>query len=157
MHEAPNSGVRRDGEQVTRPVHHDPLKLLGATLPDRDEMDDRVDASNRRAQARRIGDIALGKLATPRRQPGSPTQVTHEAGHGEVAAAELVNDVTADETGATRDEDQPVGAFWKFCQYLEGVGPRWPWYLEPISPVPYGVCAGSVSWTNEIWPIFISG
>ena len=24
----------------------------------------------------------------------------------------------------------------KFCQYFDGVGPRWPWYFEPMSPVP---------------------
>jgi hypothetical protein len=24
----------------------------------------------------------------------------------------------------------------KFCQYFDGVGPRWPWYFEPMPPVP---------------------
>ena len=85
------------------------------------------------------------------------TRIPDEAAHGQVTAAQLVDDVATHEARAPRDEDQPAVSFWKFCQYLDGVGPRCPWYFEPIPPVPYGVSAASVSWTKEIWPIFISG
>jgi len=56
------------------------------------------------------------------------------------AAPEAVDDAADAVDGHRRrapgDQDQPVGSFWKFCQYFEGVGPRWPWYFEPMSPVP---------------------
>jgi hypothetical protein len=68
-----------------------------------------------------------------------------------------VDDVAAHEARRPCDEDHRAESFWKFCQYREGVGPRCPWYFDPISPVPYGVFAGSLSWTKEICPIFISG
>ena len=45
----------------------------------------------------------------------------------------------------------------KFFQYRLGVGPRWPWYFEPSPLEPYGWSVGSAIWTNESWPIFISG
>ena len=45
----------------------------------------------------------------------------------------------------------------KFCQYRLGVGPRCPWYFDPIPSEPYGRSAGSVSWTNDSWPIFMRG
>ena len=120
-------------------------------------MNDGIDARDRIAQALGVGDVALDELATPGSQPGSPAQVTDEAADGQVAAPQLMDDMASHEAGSPRHEDQPKGSFWKFCQYLDGVGPRWPWYLEPMSPVPYGVAAGSVSCTKEIWPIFISG
>jgi hypothetical protein len=53
--------------------------------------------------------------------------------------------------------ERPLPPGQPFLFGSDAVGRDWPWYLEPMSPVPYGVCAGSVSWTNEIWPIFISG
>ena len=154
----PTPALPRGREQVARAVDHDPLELLARALPDRDEMDDRVDSRDRAAQA----------LRHPSRRPRrarSPSAVSFaglaripdEAAHGQVAAAQLVDDVATHEAGAPGDEDQPAVSFWKFCQYLDGVGPRCPWYFEPIAPVPYGVSAASVSWTNEIWPIFISG
>ena len=105
-------------------------------LPNRDEVDDRVDAGGRGTEARRIGEVALRKLATPGRELGSPSGITDEAANGQVAAAQLVDDVAPHEARGPSDQDQPVGSFWKFCQYLEGVGPRWPWYFEPMSPVP---------------------
>ena len=108
-------------------------------------MDDDLGARDRAAQALRVGDITFDQLASPRSQPGPPAQITDKAADGKVAAPQLVDDVTSDEARAPRDQDQPVGSFWKFCQYLEGVGPRWSWYFEPMSPVPYGVAAGSVS------------
>src|SRR6266545_2898275 len=77
----------------------------------------------------RIGEVALRQLATPGRQLGSCTQITDEAAHRQVAAAQLVDDVAPYETGASRYEDQPVVSFWKFCQYFDGVGPRCPWYF----------------------------
>ena len=56
-----------------------------------------------------------------------------------------------------RRRRKPYGSSAKFCQYRLGVGPRCPWYLEPIPSEPYGRSAGSDSCTNEIWPIFIPG
>ena len=46
---------------------------------------------------------------------------------------------------ASEPKTHVFASLTKFCQYFDGVGPRWPWYFEPISPVPYGVAAGSVS------------
>ena len=40
-------------------------------------------------------------------------------------------------------------------QVLGSVTPFCPWYLEPNAADPYGALAGSVSCTNESWPIFI--
>jgi len=99
----------------------------------------------------------LKKLDLIRENRLSGEQSYYEAADGQVAASQLVDDMASHEAGPPRHQDQPVVSFWKFCQYLDGVGPRWPWYLEPMSPVPYGVAAGSVSCTKEIWPIFISG
>ena len=157
MDEPADPCVARSREQVARAVDHDPLELLARALPDRNEMDDRVDSRDRAAQALLIRDVALGELAAPAGQLRGLTRIPDEAAHGQVTAAQLVDDVATHEAGAPRDEDQPAVSFWKFCQYLDGVGPRCPWYFEPIPPVPYGVSAASVSWTNEIWPIFISG
>jgi len=155
--EPADPGVARSREQVARAVDHDPLELLGRALADRDELDDRVDSRDRAAQALCIRDVALGELAAPARQLRGLTWVPDEAAHGQVTAAQLVDDVATHEARPPGDEDQPAVSFWKFCQYLDGVGPRCPWYFEPIPPVPYGVSAASVSWTKEIWPIFISG
>jgi hypothetical protein len=136
VHEATNPGILCSGEQIACSLDHDSLELLTPALPNRDEVDDRVDAGNRGSETRRIGEVALRQLATPGREPGSPAGITHEAANGQVAAAQLVHDVAPHEACASRDQDQPVGSFWKFCQYFEGVGPRWPWYFEPMSPVP---------------------
>ncbi len=46
---------------------------------------------------------------------------------------------------ASEPKTHVFASLTKFCQYFDGVGPRWPWYFEPIAPVPYGVAAGSVS------------
>ena len=62
--------------------------------------------------------------------------ITDEAAHGQAAAPQLVHDVSAHEAAAPGDQDHPAGSFWKFCQYFDGVGPRWPWYFDPIWPVP---------------------
>src|SRR5205814_9533976 len=123
-------------------------ELVGPALPEPGGMNYRIDAPDRTRQARRLCDVALDELATPGSQPGSPAQVTDEAADGQVAASQLVDDMASHEAGPPRHQDQPVVSFWKFCQYLDGVGPRWPWYLEPMSPVPYGVAAGSVSCTK---------
>jgi len=39
----------------------------------------------------------------------------------------------------------------------DGVGPRWPWYLEPTRALPYGCSAGLVSRSRQNCPIFIPG
>ena len=61
------------------------------------------------------------------------------------------------ETAATARPADESQLSLKFCQYRLGVGPRCPWYFEPIPSEPYGRSAGSVSWTNDSWPIFIRG
>ena len=47
--------------------------------------------------------------------------------------------------------------YGKFSKYRLGVGPRWPWYFEPVAPLPYGRSAGVVISMKLIWPIFIPG
>src|SRR5438093_4455305 len=111
VHEAPNPGVLCSSEEIARALDHDPLELLAPALPDRYEMNDRVDAGDGGSQALRVGDVALGQVASPRRGLCCPAQVTNETAHGEAAAAQLVDDVAAHEAGAPRDEDQPVGSF----------------------------------------------
>ena len=157
MDEPADPGVARSREQVARAVDHDPLERSHAG-PAGSQRDGRSCRPLRlRGAGSCIRDVALGELAAPAGQLRGLTRIPDEAAHGQVAAAQLVDDVATHEAGAPRDEDQPAVSFWKFCQYLDGVGPRCPWYFEPIPPVPYGVSAASVSWTNEIWPIFISG
>ena len=70
-----------------------------------------------------------------------------------VLGAKRVDDARPDEARGAGDEDLHDS---KFCQYRDGVGPRWPWYFEPSDAVPYGFEVGSLSCMKEIWPIFIS-
>ena len=53
---------------------------------------------------------------------------------------------------ANRRAGQP-----KFSKYRLGVGPRWPWYFDPVAPLPYGRSAGVVISMKLIWPIFMPG
>ena len=50
-----------------------------------------------------------------------------------------------------------VGGQPKFSKYRLGVGPRWPWYFDPVAPLPYGRSAGVVICMKLIWPIFMPG
>ncbi len=136
MDEPPDAALLRRFEQARRSVDHDPPELLLLALSDSDEVDHPVDARHRPPEALGVRHVALDELAAQGFEPGRRGGVADETADGEIAAAQLVDDVTAHEAGAPRDEDHPAGSRWKFCQYRDGVGPRWSWYLEPISPVP---------------------
>ena len=58
---------------------------------------------------------------------------------------------------ARMDRAATSSRYAKFSQYRLGVGPRWPWYFEPVAPLPYGRSAGVVISMKLIWPIFIPG
>jgi hypothetical protein len=98
-------------------------------------MHDGVNTRHSAADGGWICDVALDELAAPGRELRRLAGVTDEAAHREIAAPQLVRDVAAHEAAAPRDQDHPAGSFWKFCQYFDGVGPRWPWYFDPSWPV----------------------
>ncbi len=148
-HESPHPRLAGGGEQVARAVDHDALELLLAALPDRDEVDDRVHALHGAAEALRVGHVAFGALRSGDRA------FAHECAHVVPGVLDRANHVRADEPGAAGDEDLHDSTRWKFFQYFDGVGPRWPWYFDPSLSAPYGVSAGSVSSTNESCPIGI--
>ncbi len=108
----------------------------------------------RSEQGRRIGHVAGPELAAPGGKLLRAGRIANERADGVVASAQGVDDLRADEPRPARDEDFHASSS-KFFQYRLGVGPRWPWYLEPRPSLPYGCSAASVSWTNESWPIFI--
>ena len=96
------------------------------------------------------------------------TQLLDRLGEGEIDAADCSTDRKTGPLFADSGREIPKAAASrlhrndvnprlaaKFCQYRLGVGPRWPWYFEPIPSDPYGRSAGSESCTNESWPIFI--
>src|SRR5205085_7952447 len=149
-------GLRRR-QKVARTVHHHALKPLLTSLPNGNEVDDRVAPLGGSMEARRLRHVALGDRRAPRFQAHAFAPIADEGTHLLPGGPQRVHDVTADEPGAPGYEDQRVGSRWKFCQYFDGVGPRWPWYFEPSSRLPYGVAAGSLSWTKEICPIFMPG
>jgi hypothetical protein len=90
-------------------------------------------ALHRAPQARRIRHVARRKLDAPRRELRAALGAADERAHVEVPGAQRVDDLRSDETGGARDEDLHVV---KFCQYRDGVGPRWPWYFEPSDELP---------------------
>ena len=157
MHDTADARGGRRSQQVPCPLDHHAAEALLASLPDRHEVDDGRAAVDGRPQAGRIGHVPLGQCRSPRLDAGAGAPVADEDTDVLPGRTQRMDDVPAHEARPPGDEDHPVGSRWKFCQYLEGVGPRWPWYFEPSSPLPYGVAAGSLSCTNEIWPIFISG
>ena len=117
-------------------------------------MNDALDAVGRAPETLRVGGVTFRELATPRLKPSSALHVTNECAHVVIASSQGMNNLRPDEACPAGDQN-PHPAPSKFFQYRLGVGPRWPWYFEPRPALPYGVEAGSVSWTNEIWPIFI--
>ncbi len=119
-------------------------------------MDDDVPLLHGAAQAVRVGDVTLHGLlaADPGLLPGAGLAL--EDSHLVAGIDDGVRDGRPDEARRAGDQDLHAGSRSKFCQYLLGVGPFWPWYFEPSSPEPYGLSAGSESWTNESWPIFIA-
>ena len=121
-------------------------------LADRDKVDDGIHALDRPAQAGRVRHVAFGRL---RRQVAGAGGVADEGAYVVPPMVDRARHVRPDEAGAAGDEDLQTDSRSKFCQYRLGVGPIWPWYFEPSSPLPYGFSAGSLSCTNEIWPIFI--
>jgi hypothetical protein len=75
----------------------------------------------------------------PRRAPFFRARLTARA--AEIAAngeEKVAGNLPASRSpsAASEPKTQVFASLAKFCQYLEGVGPRWPWYLEPIPPVP---------------------
>ena len=57
-------------------------------------------------------------------------KVAHHRPYALTVRGELADDVAADEPSRSGDEDGHARS--KFFQYRLGVGPRWPWYFEPI-------------------------
>ena len=98
------------------PLDHDPLELLGLPLPNRDEVDDDVDALERAPDAGRIGHVALDELAAERFQRPRLAPAPNEAAHRPVRPAQRVHDVPTDEPGTAGDEDHLAGSRSKFCQ-----------------------------------------
>src|SRR3954452_8461505 len=133
--EALDAGVLGRGDEVAGALLHDPLELVRRALPDRDEVDDRVDAFDGRLQARAVRHLAHarlpGKVARARRVADEQLQIV-------TLVRQCADDVRADEAGPPGDENLHLTVWFasKFCQYRLGVGPIWPWYLEPSSPVP---------------------
>src|SRR5207249_234993 len=109
--ESPHACPAGSGEQVACPLNHDPLELLRPALADGHEVDDRIGADHGSGEARRIRDIALDELTTPAAELGRFASVAHEAADGQLAAAELVDDVASHEAGAARDQDHPAVSF----------------------------------------------
>ena len=103
-------------------------------------------------QALRIGDVAGDDLGPERGQLRSTLGSPGEGPDVVILGQQGLDDRRPDEPGAAGHEDLHDS---KFCQYRDGVGPRWPWYFEPSEAVPYGLEVGSLSCMNEIWPIFI--
>ena len=68
-------------------------------------MDDRVDAVAGRHERRRVGDVALDQLDSPRREPRRTPRVADERAYGQLPRAQRVHDVTADEAGSAGDEN----------------------------------------------------
>ena len=78
---------------------------------------------------------------TARSQPrdssdARPCPVAHETADRELTTAQGRHDTAPDEARRARDEDHPVSASAKFCQYRLGVGPVWPLYFEPSPLAP---------------------
>ena len=115
-HEPADAGLARGGDEVARAVDHDPLERLRLPLADRDEVDDRVAAGDRGAEALRVGHVSLDELAAPGLEPLAAAAVADEAAHVVVGGAERVHDVAADEAAAAGDEDHVFASSAKFCQ-----------------------------------------
>ena len=71
QHEAADTRVARRGDQVARALRHHALEVGGLAEDDRDEVDDRVAALHRPAEARRVGDVALDELDAPAPRPAA--------------------------------------------------------------------------------------
>jgi len=115
-------------------------------------MDDVRAAVCRGGEAVGIGDVADCELGADRLCVRAALRRPDK--YADVAAlrAQGVHDPWADEPRPPGDENLH---FWKFCQYLLGVGPRWPWYFEPSDELPYGADAGSDICMKETCPIFM--
>ena len=77
------------------------LRLAG---DDRDEMDDGVDALDRAAQARRVGEVALHGLGGPQPRPGRAARLALEHADGVPGFAERAHDCRPHETRPAGDE-----------------------------------------------------
>ena len=105
MDEALHARLLRGGEEVARAVDHHALKLFGASLSDRDEVDDGVGAGERGAQARGVRHVAGRELDALLHERVRAAGVAHERAHVTAVRAQRLHDVPADETGGAGDED----------------------------------------------------
>ncbi len=110
MHEPTDSGLACGREQVARAVHHHALELLLAALPDRDEVNARVDSLRGAAQALRVGHVPFGALG-PRNGA-----LADERAHVVPGVLDRANHVRADEPRPPGDEDLHDSTRSKFFQ-----------------------------------------
>ena len=110
MHEPTDSRLPCGREQVARAVDHHALELLLPALPDRDEVDDRVDALRGAAEALRVGHVALGALRSGNRA------LADERPHVVPGVLDRANHVRADEPRPPGDEDLHDSTRSKFFQ-----------------------------------------
>jgi hypothetical protein len=79
-------------------------------------VDDRFAAVRGRSEALGAGHVPLGELAAPGLEPLAAATVADEAANVPAVGAKRVDDVAADKTAPTRDEDHVVDSPAKFCQ-----------------------------------------
>jgi hypothetical protein len=79
-------------------------------------VDDGLAAGGGPLEACGVGDVALGKVATPARELPGARWIADEATNRAVGRTEGVNDLGPDEARPAGDEDQRVTSWRKFCQ-----------------------------------------
>ena len=103
--EAAHAGVRRGRDEALRAADHDPLEILGLALDDRDEVDDDLAALGCGAEAGRVGDVALDRLAAPGLERLRAVEAADERANVVPARAQCVRNLRADEPGAAGEQD----------------------------------------------------
>ena len=113
--EPADAGLACGRDEIACPLRHDPLEVCGPPDDDRDEVDDGVDAGDRRGQRRRIRDVAARELHAPCRKPRRLARLPHERAHRQLTRTECVGDVRADEPRRAGDENRhsPLSKFLK--------------------------------------------
>src|SRR5581483_9544995 len=114
----------RGGEEVARSLRHHPVEVLWAPPDDRDEVHDVRATVDRGREARGIRRVSSDELRAEPRELCAALGPADERADVAPVRAQRVDDPWANEAGAAGDEDLHA---WKFCQYRDGVGPRWPW------------------------------
>ena len=149
----PASSAAASSERVPSTITR--WNCSGMPLADGDEVHDDVLPGGRIPQALRVGHVALHGALAANAGLAPRARLPLQHAHLVTPVDDGVRHGRPDEAGGAGDEDSQTVSRSKFFQYRDGVGPRWPWYLEPSVPAPYGVSAGSVICTNESCPIFI--